>query len=521
MLPQASGCLDGQTVLDLVSGALPTDRLRAVEGHIAQCASCQGLVAEIAASLDSTVGRTTDGSSSHRRNRTLGAGRQSVPRAADQSLPVAGDVLGGKYRVDGWLGRGGMGSVMRGTHLDLGQRVAIKILHTLDEDAVARFMREGRTLAQLHSQHIVRVYDSGRLHDATPFIVMEYLEGCDLAELLQSGTLEPHVAISFVRQACRALEVSHGAGIVHRDVKPSNLFVTRLPDGSALIKVLDFGVSKHIVREEYELSLTTTGTVIGSPRYMSPEQINASHRVDRAADIWALGIIMYELLTGRAPFEQTTITSLLIAIAAQRPAPLRQLRPTLPAELEAIVLRCLEKDPGDRFANVAELSAALARYETPFEDHTAKRRAPRAALMLFGLALCAVVAALGVRHWRDAPGDAVQTSVHAVTTTPGSAAHEHDVVVIEPMPVPAVVAGTSAIAPAAVIELSQPARPASAEPALPVVRTADKPVPVAPLPKREPLATPSAAKPVVQPAAARALPPTPVPKQLGPLDTPD
>jgi eukaryotic-like serine/threonine-protein kinase len=358
MLPSAASCVDETTALAFISGQLSPERVRLLEPHIADCATCQQLIAHVAAG-DSTFGETSSGNTtSHMRDRLGERERHSAP-----SLPESGTVLAGKYRVERLIGRGGMGGVLAATHLGLGQRVAIKVLHLEGKDAVARFVREGRTLAQLDSPHIVRVYDDGKLDDGTPFIIMEFLEGSDLAAIAARGPMEIGTAVSYIRQACSALEVAHSARIVHRDLKPSNLFLTqRKPP---MLKVLDFGVSKSVSTDELSLTLTSTGMVIGSPRYMSPEQITASRQVESTSDIWSLGVILYELLTGHVPFDQRVITALTLAIATEQPKSPRALRAEIPVKLAQIVMRCLEKDPSRRFASVAELNAQLAQFEAP------------------------------------------------------------------------------------------------------------------------------------------------------------
>ncbi len=273
-----------------------------------------------------------------------------------------GEVLAGKYRVERVLGAGGMGVVVAATHLELEQPVAVKFLlgQIASTEAVMRFVREARAAAKIKSEHVARVIDVGRLDDNSPYMVMEYLDGRDLAARLGSGPLSVEDAVDFVIQACDAMAEAHAEGIVHRDLKPANLFLTRRSDGSPLIKVLDFGISKLATPEAGDLSLTRTSAVMGSPMYMSPEQARASRTVDQRTDIWALGVILFELLTNRAPFRGQTLPELVSAIALDPPEPLRNVRADVPVELEAAVLRCLKKDREQRFQSVGELVAALA-----------------------------------------------------------------------------------------------------------------------------------------------------------------
>jgi len=283
-------------------------------------------------------------------------------------LPAIGAVIANKYRVDSVVGTGGMGVVLSATHLELGQSVAIKVLTIPEDDARRdeareRFLREGRATAALVSDHVVRVHDIGTLDNGAPFIVMELLRGRDLAVLLQqNGALPIEHAADYVRQAAEAIACAHAQGIVHRDLKPSNLFLTQRSDGTPLIKVLDFGISKTTqgALEPVTSNLTAARSVLGTPFYMSPEQIRDAKQVDFRTDIWSLGLILHELLTGSPAFEGATLPGVCAAIAADPPAALRLKRPEVPIDLEAIVLRCLEKDPEKRFQDVRDLAAKLA-----------------------------------------------------------------------------------------------------------------------------------------------------------------
>jgi len=286
------------------------------------------------------------------------------------SLPAIGEVIVGKYRVDSVVGSGGMGIVLCATHLELGQRVAIKVLTVSDEDerreeARERFLREGRATAALLSDHVVRVYDVGTLPNGAPFMVMELLRGQDLARtLVEQGRLSIERACDCVSQAAEAIASAHAQGIVHRDLKPSNLFLTQRSDGTPLVKVLDFGISKTTGSEQERVTgdLTADRSVLGTPFYMSPEQVRDAKAVDLRTDIWSLGLILHELLSGSPAFEGTTLPGICASIAADPPAALRLKRSEVPHELEAIVLKCLEKDPEKRFQSARELVEKLSRW---------------------------------------------------------------------------------------------------------------------------------------------------------------
>jgi serine/threonine protein kinase len=284
-------------------------------------------------------------------------------------LPRVGDVVAGKYAVERLIGQGGMGVVLAARHQQLGELVAIKLLHpgSAKSESVTRLMREARATISIKSEHVVRVLDVGELDTGAPYILMEYLSGSDLSEIVRSrGALPVTEAVDYVLQACEAIAEAHARGIVHRDLKPSNLFLTQRADGSSLVKVLDFGISKALVPDEPrgdqtepQVSLTATKSVFGSPAYMSPEQVRSAKRVDERTDIWALGVILHELITGVSPFPGESTPGVLAAIVADPPKALRAGRPDAPEELERVIARCLVKDVNARIQTVAELAKAL------------------------------------------------------------------------------------------------------------------------------------------------------------------
>jgi len=295
--------------------------------------------------------------------RTMQQGSMQAPEGVRE-----GDVLAGKYRIEKVLGIGGMGVVVAAHHVQLDEKVAIKFLLPAalsNQEAVARFAREARAAVKIKSEHVARVSDVGTLDNGAPYMVMEHLDGGDLAAWVQQrGPLPVEQAAEFMLQACEAVADAHGLGIVHRDLKPSNLFCVRRSDGLLSIKVLDFGISKvtNFSTSGSDMGMTKTTMVMGSPLYMSPEQMRSARDVDARTDIWAVGIILYELLTGKTPFAGESLAEICVRATVQPPAPLRDRRPEVPLGLEAVILKCLEKKPENRYANVAELALALAPY---------------------------------------------------------------------------------------------------------------------------------------------------------------
>jgi serine/threonine-protein kinase len=281
-----------------------------------------------------------------------------------------GDLLAGKYRVEKILGFGGMGVVVSAFRGDLEQRVAVKFLSEAAAerpDAAERFRREARAAAKIRSEHVARVLDVGTLETGQPFMVMEFLEGNDIADELRRFTYLPIIeAVEFILQAIEALAEAHAAGVVHRDLKPGNLFLARRADGSRRVKVLDFGISKALTGSSVEdMSLTKTAALIGSPLYMAPEQMRSAKDVDTRADIWSLGAMLYEMLTGQSPYTGESIPQLCAALLHDDPIPLRQHRAEIPEGLEQVVLRCLMKDRNQRFPTVYDLGRALLPFATP------------------------------------------------------------------------------------------------------------------------------------------------------------
>jgi serine/threonine-protein kinase len=280
--------------------------------------------------------------------------------------PKPGMVVAGKYCVERVIGEGGMGVVVSATHEGLDQKVAIKFLipeAMRSPDVVERFLREAKVAARVTNEHVARVTDVGKAEPGgVPFIVMEYLEGSDLGAMIDAaGKLPLDEACEVGLQACEALAEVHAAGIVHRDLKPSNLFVTRRADGSPSVKLLDFGISKfatHPGEDSVDPALTATATIMGSPSYMSPEQLKSTKEVDARTDVWALGAVIYEAITGKPAFKGETVPQVCFLIGSEDPAPPSSLRPELPPEIEKAILACLDKNVETR-GTLVDLARAL------------------------------------------------------------------------------------------------------------------------------------------------------------------
>jgi eukaryotic-like serine/threonine-protein kinase len=290
--------------------------------------------------------------------------RQFASTSHAMTAPVQeGDILDGKYRIDKILGIGGMGVVVAATHTGLDRRVAIKFLlpAALEHpEIVERFDREARAAATVKGQHVVQVIDVGRLPDGRAFMVMEYLDGKDLEQTLEvKGKLTVTDTVGYVLQACEALAEAHHAGIVHRDLKPANLFLAQQPDKRAIVKVLDFGISK--VKDDGR-ALTRTATAMGTPFYMSPEQLMNSKDVDARSDIWALGVIMYELLSGTRPYSGESMPEIVAKILGNKRELLRELNAEVSPALEDVIAKCLQTERENRFASVGELARALSKF---------------------------------------------------------------------------------------------------------------------------------------------------------------
>ncbi|MFO0756085.1 MAG: protein kinase [Byssovorax sp.] len=303
--------------------------------------------------------------------------------ASNLTAPIVpGTILAGKFRVERIIGQGGMGMVVEARHIALDERFALKFLlpeYSQHPEASQRFQREARAASKLKSEHVARVSDVSNLETGAPYMVMEFLEGTDLSHLLEKqGPLPVVDAVDFIIQGCEAIAEAHSLGIVHRDLKPANLFLSKRPDGSPIIKVLDFGISKMTGGGVDNLTKTTAA--MGSALYMSPEQMQQTRAVDHRTDIYALGIALYELLAGKQPFYADTLPQLCAEILTGTPTPLRTMRPDLGDDLASAIEKAYARDKGARYQSIADFVVALAPWAPPRSQTTIDRVARMAGL---------------------------------------------------------------------------------------------------------------------------------------------
>jgi eukaryotic-like serine/threonine-protein kinase len=306
---------------------------------------------------------------------------QLPTRPREDDLP-AGEVLAGKYRVDRVLGSGAMGIVVRVVALAGEGVFALKLLRpsvARDPVAAQRFLREAEVAVRIASPHVVRILDMGKLDTGTPYLVMEYLDGSTLEARLDGGaSLPPAQACDLALQTAEGLAAAHAMGVVHRDIKPSNLFLTRGAGGGDHLKIVDFGVSKILDPEgSGSVGLTRTQTALGSPLYMSPEQMRSARSAGFPADQWSLGAVLYRMVTGHRPFGAESLARVCVQVLTGDFAPVAQLQPDLPAGLAVTIERCLRIEPAERYADMAELAAALAPFAGPSGRERADRLQPR------------------------------------------------------------------------------------------------------------------------------------------------
>lgn len=277
--------------------------------------------------------------------------------------PMLGTTIGGRFQVVSRIGAGGMGVVYRARQLGMDRDVAIKMLHrelAHDEKVVSRFKIEALAVSRLNHPNTIRIFDFGQLDDGTLYFAMEFLEGSSLERALRDGVFSARRTLHVVRQIAHSLTEAHDKGIVHRDLKPDNVYLTRVGGDADFVKVLDFGVAKLREADKRQGTLTQAGMIFGTPRYMAPEQCR-SMAVDHRADVYAIGVMAYEMLTGQAPFDAENPLGILIKHVQEPPRSLAEIRPDVevPDEVEALVMRCLAKVPGERFQTASELAAEV------------------------------------------------------------------------------------------------------------------------------------------------------------------
>jgi serine/threonine protein kinase/tetratricopeptide (TPR) repeat protein len=350
-------CIEPTLVAALHAGALHPAEAAAIARHLGGCERCRSLVGDSPEPITPRSPYVLALPEPNDQRAWFGSGHEQTSLGTD--MPRLGDVFADKYRIESLLGQGGAGAVYAGVHLDLGRRVAVKILHRSDETAQARFLREAQVCATLTNDCVPRIFDFGRLLDGRPYLVMEHLAGEDLARVVARERVELLMAIHFGIQICSALTEAHHVGVVHRDLKPSNLFLVTKGSGRKAIKILDFGISKLAREHGEDLNLTNPGAILGTPPYMSPEQLQSSKDIDYRTDIWSVGVILYELFTGRQPFMGNTLVAIALAIANEPAVPPSDHCPELTPDLDQIVLRCLEKDPSRRFQSASDLAMEL------------------------------------------------------------------------------------------------------------------------------------------------------------------
>jgi len=308
----------------------------------------------------------------------VGGGRDLSLTGANNIALEIGSIVADKFRIERVLAEGGMGLVVAATHIQLEQTVALKFFRgdlRSSGEPLLRFMREAKAAAQIKSEYVARVLDVGVTDDGTPYMVMEYLEGEGLEKVVARGPMPIPAAVEYAIQACEGLAEAHARGIVHRDIKPSNLFLTERSPGWRTIKILDFGISKVSLAQASNIT-TNLNLVMGTPCYMSPEQFQSAAGVDQRSDIWSLGSTLFEMLTGRPPFDPALpLLALAESIVKKEPPSLRELRPEIPQDLADAIGRCMAKDRERRIPSAAGLAISLL----PFAPGRAGATAERAA----------------------------------------------------------------------------------------------------------------------------------------------
>jgi eukaryotic-like serine/threonine-protein kinase len=303
--------------------------------------------------------------------------RYQVASGPSEEHVPAGEILAGKYRAERVMGAGGMGIVVEVTHVESGEKFALKFLRpsvARNSSAAARFLREAKAGKRIQSPHVVTISDVGELASGSPYLVMEFLEGSSLEErLLGDKSLPLDEACDLALQVCEGLAAAHRTGVIHRDIKPANLFLTRGLDETELLKIVDFGISKILDPDDpADQHLTRTQTSIGSPLYMSPEQMRSARTADARADQWSLGVVLYRMATGHLPFDGKSLPRLCVQVLEGDFVPVANRCPDLPPEFAPAVERCLRVRPDDRYADIADFAAAIVPFASPIGQRRAE-----------------------------------------------------------------------------------------------------------------------------------------------------
>lgn len=441
-------------------------------------------------------------------------------------MPTIGDVIADKYRLEKVAGEGGMGIVYAAEHLLLKQRVAVKVLlpeAARSEAVVERFAREAQTAARINSDHVARVFDAGSLPNGAPFLVMEYLEGCDLEELLElQRKLPVQEVVDYAIQACEALAHAHAIGVVHRDLKPANLYLACRPEGGNTIKVIDFGISKRLKPGQNEKKLTGHH-VLGSPVYMPPEQLRNAKEIDGRADLWSLGVVVYEMLTSTTPFDADGVGEIFAAILSNDPVPLCERNPAVPRELSDVISKCLKRDTRERWQDAGELARALVPFGSGAWNEVVPRidsllararmmkslSTPIETKIVVDLIAAAAERAKTTSGARSVPPPASQPNPTVVDTNPDGRSTLSEAAAMRPRRWPFVVAAVAVIGAVAVFGVVKTRgsalegnAAANQPPAAPVTATSGAAPPAAPAPPPPTTSEPAPTKASAAPSAS-------------------
>nr|MCU0682558.1 serine/threonine protein kinase [Polyangiaceae bacterium] len=427
-------CPSEDVVLAFIEGRLPAPKAASLHDHIDRCAPCEALFVELARATEAPPEPTPSAVEGDERATQRRAG--PAPELPRELVFAPGVIVGGRYRLERLLGEGGMGIVWAATHTVTRRPFALKLLKAVAGDVsnhTRRLFREARAASAVDHPNIVRVLDVFE-QDGTPVLVMDLLEGEPLGRRLQRrGPLRLDEVAAIMTPVLSAVAAAHAAGVVHRDLKPDNIFLVGAEGDAVDVRVLDFGVAKMTVFEDQAAesrTLTRTGEVVGTPHYMAPEQFFGEHDIDSRADVWALGVVLYECLAGRRPFSGDSLGQVLKSVTSGEHTPLRQAAPHVPPEFARLVERMLQRERGARPAELRTVAKALQRAAgSPARPAGATQAAPsgarrRTILLRWGAtASLSAAAAAGVwaapKRW---PTEASRAAPAAAPSTPAIAA---------------------------------------------------------------------------------------------------